>query len=132
MSSRLHPCPECSGVPLVTRERKGSLHLECPVCHCGTVFCDARGGFECSACDQRFLIHHESPYGYGGPEHVGGPLRWWERPATGWQVAGLCAVFALVLWLLPPGTGAVLFLAQQAVEYWRETGSMSPPRCGAP
>ena len=48
----------------------------CEECLAGWVFEDARGGHECSACDQRYLINRDYPLGYGGP---GGVLSWFER-----------------------------------------------------
>lgn len=96
---KLHRCPECQTEALVTPEQKGAIHLDCPVCLCGSVFRDARGGYECTDCDQRFLIHGDSPDGYGGP---GGPLRWWERPLTGWGALGILTLLALVVWLARP------------------------------
>lgn len=55
--------------------------LPCPCCYpeslggVGIVFEDARGGFECTKCDARFLIEKQPAMGYAGP---GGPLAWWE------------------------------------------------------
>lgn len=55
--------------------------LDCPRCYpeslggIGVIFQDARGGFECTKCDARFLIDRQPPLGYGGP---GGRLAWWE------------------------------------------------------
>lgn len=61
----------------VERVFKDPIPIPCPVCpHFGRVFQDARGGFECTECDARFLIGQQSPFGYGGP---GGDLTWFER-----------------------------------------------------
>lgn len=54
--------------------------ITCPKCSNGYVFEDARGGFECTSCAQRFLINRDYPHGYGGPAGVLGPFaqfRWW-------------------------------------------------------
>lgn len=54
---------------------------ELPLLHCeadgctGRIFQDARGGFECTDCDARYLIAQDSPRGYGGPK---GPLGFFE------------------------------------------------------
>ena len=119
MPPRLHLCPECDTLSIATAEQKGSIHLDCPVCLYGRVFRDGRGGYECSECDQRFLIHepHRNDH-YGGPEHVGGPLRWWERPATDWGLLGLCAGWAVVLWLVPVPYWSLFFLLCLAWEQW--------------
>lgn len=118
-----HPCPECEGRPyLATPEQKGAIHLDCPTCLEGSVFRDGRGGYECSACDQRFLIHQSHPNDhYGGPEHVGGPIRWWERPLPWWGVLGLLGGFCFVLWLLPAPWWPALLLPYWIVKEW-------PPR----
>ena len=115
----LHLCPECDTLSLATPEQRGAIHLDCPVCLQGSVFRDARGGYECSECDQRFLVHEPHPNDpYGGPEHVGGPLRWWEQPTTDWGLLGLCAGFAVVLWLVPVPYWSLFFLARLAWEHW--------------
>lgn len=54
--------------------------ITCPSCTNGYVFEDARGGFECTACTQRFLINRDYPQGYGGPAGTLSAfeqLRWW-------------------------------------------------------
>lgn len=48
-----------------------AAHIECPSCGEGWVFQDAAGGFECSVCDQRFLIQREVVWGYAGPQRQG-------------------------------------------------------------
>lgn len=79
--------------------------LSCPRCHpeslggVGVIFQDARGGFECTKCDARFLIARQPPLGYGGP---GGRLAWWELHGATLQrwsdgAAGAGGV-ALVVW----------------------------------
>lgn len=60
--------------------------IPCP-CGFGVVFQDARGGYECTACDNRFHIQRDPPQAYGGPS---GPLTWVEQARS---VVGL--------WLLP-------------------------------
>jgi hypothetical protein len=55
------------------------IHIHCPTCKNGWVFQDARGGYECSECDQRFLIDASHPNSYGGPQ---GPLSWLEKLRT--------------------------------------------------
>lgn len=57
----------------MTAPREPAVHIPCPHCGDGWVFQDAAGGFECSACDQRFLIQREVIWGYAGP-HRGGRL----------------------------------------------------------
>lgn len=133
----LHPCPECGTLSIATPEQKGAIHLDCPVCLYGRVFRDARGGYECRSgkrgcdtgspeyfrgrpgCGQRFLVHEPHPNDpYGGPEHVGGPLRWWERPASGWGLLAFLSAFALVLWLVPVPYWSLFFLASLAWEHW--------------
>lgn len=102
--------------------------LACPYCarfSDGRIFQDARGGFECTCCDGRFLIQKESPLGYGGPD---GPLSWRERNAVwidrwGWAMAGGSgAAVADGRW----ATGAILFglsLVLQLVSYdWKNVG----------
>lgn len=111
MARRRHPCPECGVEALATPEARGAIHLDCPVCQSGSVFQDGRGGYECTECSQRFLIHLPHPNDhYGGPEHVGGPLRWWDRPMTGWQLAGFCGGWLAFLWLVPSPYWSLLFL----------------------
>lgn len=114
-----HPCPECDTRSIATPERKGAIHLDCPVCQKGLVFRDARGGYECSACDQRFLIHQDVPHGYGGPEHVGGPLRWWERPLPLWAGLGLLAGVVVLLWAVP-WSWAPMLVASSFWNDWRK------------
>lgn len=55
-----------------------AAYLVCPACGDGGVFQDAAGGYECSACDQRFLIQREVVWGYAGP-HRQGRLSWGEK-----------------------------------------------------
>ena len=56
--------------------------VELPMLRCrrercdGRIFQDARGGFECTDCDARYLIVQDPPNGYGGPL---GRLGWFER-----------------------------------------------------
>lgn len=81
-------CKRCrsSDGPQEQRYAGGDLvcpprHIICPECTSklsapGWIFQNARGGFECSCCDARFLFKREHPNGYGGPE---GPLGWFER-----------------------------------------------------
>lgn len=121
MTSRRYVCPECDVVALSSPEVKGAIHLDCPVCQAGSVFRDARGGYECSACDQRFLVHETPPAGvYGGPPHAGGPLRWWERPWTGWAALTACSLTGLVLCLIPVRYWTLLFFVSLGVERWRK------------
>ncbi len=118
---RLHLCPECDVVAIATPEDKGAIHLDCPVCQAGSVFADARGGYECSACDQRFLIHQPHPNAlYGGPAHVGGPLRWWEKPRRLSVDLLLLAVFGGLLCMLPVGYWTLLFFLSLAWEQWQK------------
>ena len=122
MPPRLHRCPECDVEALLTPEVKGAIHLDCPVCIYGAVFRDARGGYECSECDQRFLIHSQPPNGYGGPPEVtGGPLRWWERPASAWGIFALLVGFGFFLWLLPPWAWVLVFVLKCFWDDWRES-----------
>ena len=119
MPPRLYPCPECHTGSLATPEQKGAIHLDCPCCQAGRVFRDSRGGYECGSCDQRFLIHaphRNDPY--GGPESVGGPLRWWERPRPLWAELALLGACGGLLCLLPVRYWSLLFLALLAGERW--------------
>lgn len=98
-----HLCPECHVLAIATAEQKGAIHLDCPVCQRGTAFRDAQGGFSCTGCRQRFLVHQEARTE---------PERWWERPLSWWGLCAVLAVFAGFLWLLPPWTWVLLFLAK--------------------
>ena len=67
---------------IAERTEPGTSVIACPgnplgVPCWGYVFQDSRGGYECTACDRRFFIQREGPFGYGGPK---GSLAWWERP----------------------------------------------------
>lgn len=101
-------CPECEVLALATPEEKGAVHLECPSCQAGSVFGDARGGFECSACDQRFLIHREPPHGYGGPP---GPLPWYRKPLPLWVLGAVVLGTCTGAVLFPGPVWVVMFLA---------------------
>lgn len=122
---RLHRCPECATESLATPEQWGAIHLECPACQIGSVFRDARGGYECSQCDQRFLIHWDSPDGYGGP---GGPLRWWEKPLTGKRVVLILCSLVLCAWLYRQAF-STLVLCLFFWRYWYDEHHRgTPPR----
>jgi hypothetical protein len=75
----------------------GPQTIPCP-CGYGVVFQDARGGYECTACDTRFHIYRDPPHAYGGPQ---GPLTLLEQLRS-----------VLGLWLLPKHSSAKL-AAQQ-------------------
>lgn len=62
--------------PEAERSAEG-LRAPCPCAGCfGRVFRDARGGYECTECDARFVVGRQPPQGYGGPQ---GPLSWLEQ-----------------------------------------------------
>lgn len=104
---RFHPCPECHVAALATPEERGAIHLDCPVCQSGSVFRDARGGYECTECDQRFLIHGTPPQGYGGPL---GDLPWWQQPLPVWASSAIVLGATTAFWLLPSGYWAAVVL----------------------
>lgn len=101
--------------------------LACPYCarfSDGRIFQDARGGFECTCCDGRFLIQKESPLGYGGPD---GPLSWRERNAIGLDRWGMAlagatgAALAEARWLTGVVLGAASFMLLLAAHDWKGT-----------
>jgi len=105
---------------LSTPEIRGAIHLDCPSCFSGSVYRDGRGGFECTDCSQRFLVHETHPNDrYGGPEHVGGPLRLWERPLSPLGLAAFLGAFCVVLWAVPVPYWSLLFLAMLVWEQLR-------------
>jgi hypothetical protein len=108
------PCPVCA---VMTEERKAMRGV-------GLIFEDARGGFECTCCDARFLIARQAPDGYGGP---GGPLSWNERHAEGldrwgWALSGATgAALAEARWLTGGVLGAASFALLLAASSWKIT-----------
>lgn len=70
-------------------------HVRCPECIAregapdGWIFQDARGGFECTVCDARFVFYRDPPHGYGGPR---GPLSWLELHAIWFDRVGWLAI----------------------------------------
>lgn len=106
-----HLCPECDVLALLTREQKGAIHLDCPGCQRGTVFRDAEGGFGCTGCRQRFLVHQETRTT---------PLRWWEQPLSGWGLCAVVAAFGMLLLLLPSWSWVMLFFAKSSWDAGRK------------
>lgn len=81
--------------------------VELPMLRCrrelcdGGIFQDARGGFECTDCDARYLVVQDPPNGYGGPQ---GRLGWFERHWQALDRAGM-ALLGMTGCLLADGNG---------------------------
>lgn len=114
----------------------GGYPTELPMLRCrremcdGRIFQDARGGFECTDCDARYLVAQDAPNGYGGPS---GPLGFLERhwlaiDRAGTALLGMTGCFLAMgngMWTLITGTLGLCAcanaeLARRAVDDGRE------------